>query len=255
MIKKLRIDDEPLNRSLTEGTYIEKRLMKYIPKRLQPYVVWLDYEPSSHVYFLTFEKDGVEYSPDPADDVSELTWNARQYADVLLGRKKESTQPEKKESVKFRKNIKESGMYDYYDVPDNAFDTHNDMPTQEDDWWASIPSELRAVVHEMEEQGWEGVGFTTTGVEYCISTEDKNRPELSYEMCVTIYDRDDSVSLSKYVDIFDWDKEKEVSRIPNTSGVAEFRTPQDVKKFAQWFRRLGTSFSTKESIRKNKNKQ
>lgn len=152
-------------------------------------------------------------------------------------------------------NLKESSMYDYYDVPDNAFDMHNDMPTPEDDWWASIPSELRAVVHEMEEQGWEGVGFTTTGVEYCISTEDKNRPELSYEMCVTIYDRDDSVSLSKYVDIFDWDKEKEVSRIPNTSGVTEFRTPQDVKKFTQWFKRLGTSFSTKESVRVRNRKQ
>jgi hypothetical protein len=158
---------------------------------------------------------------------------------------------------KYGKNesLKESGMYDYYDAPDNAFNTYNDMPTPEDDWWASIPSNLRAVVHEMEEQGWEGVGFTTTGVEYCISIEDKNRPELSYEMCVTIYDRDDSVSLSKYVDIFDWDKEKEISRIPNTSGVTEFRTPQDVKKFTQWFKRLGTSFSTKESVKIRKREQ
>ena len=93
--KKLK-KDESLNRSLTEGTYIEKRLLKYIPKKLQPYVVWLDYEPSSHVYFLTFEKDGVEYSPDPADDVSELAWNARQYTDILLGRKKESISRKKR---------------------------------------------------------------------------------------------------------------------------------------------------------------
>ena len=58
--------------------HIEKRLMKYIPKKMQPYVIWLDFEPSSHVYFLTFEKNGVEISPDPADTVAELTWNARQ---------------------------------------------------------------------------------------------------------------------------------------------------------------------------------
>lgn len=135
--------------------------------------------------------------------------------------------------------LRESGMYDYYDTPDNAFDMHNDMPTEEDEWWASIPSNLRAVVHEMEETGWEGVGFTTTGVEYCISKEDKNRPELSYEMCTTIYDRDNAVYLSKYVDIFDWDKEKDISRIPNTSGVSEFRTKEDVRRFAKWFNNLG----------------
>lgn len=58
--------------------YIEKRLLKYIPKRLRPYVVWLDYESSSHVYFLTFEVNGVEVNADNADTVAELTWNARQ---------------------------------------------------------------------------------------------------------------------------------------------------------------------------------
>lgn len=139
----------------------------------------------------------------------------------------------------YDESLKESGMYDYYDTPDGAFDMHNDMPTEEDEWWSFIPSELRAVVHEMEETGWEGVGFTTTGVDYCISKEDKNRPELSYEMCVSIYDGDNSVSLSKYVDIFDLDKEKDVSRIPNTSGVREFRTKEDVRRFAKWFNSLG----------------
>ena len=63
--------------------YIEKRLLKYIPKKMQPYVVWLDYEPSSHVYFLTFEKDGIEYNVEQADTVTELTWNARQYKEEL----------------------------------------------------------------------------------------------------------------------------------------------------------------------------
>ena len=66
---------------------IEQRLMKYIPKRLQPYVVWLDYEPSSHVYFLTFEVDGVEVHAEPSDTVSELNWNARQCEADILERK------------------------------------------------------------------------------------------------------------------------------------------------------------------------
>lgn len=59
---------------------IEKRLLKYIPKHLRQYVVWLDFEPSSHVYFLTVEKDGIEESAEPADTVSELKWNAKQLA-------------------------------------------------------------------------------------------------------------------------------------------------------------------------------
>ena len=57
---------------------IEERLMKYIPKELRQYVVWLDFEKSSHVYFLTFEKDGKEVSAEPSDSVSELNWNAKQ---------------------------------------------------------------------------------------------------------------------------------------------------------------------------------
>ena len=59
---------------------IEKRLLKYIPAKLRQYVTWLDYESSSHVYFLTFEKDGIEYSAEPSDTVSELNWNAKQCA-------------------------------------------------------------------------------------------------------------------------------------------------------------------------------
>ena len=62
---------------------IESRLMKYIPKNMQKYVVWLDFESSSHVYFLTFEKDGVEVHAEPSDTVSELTWNAKQCKEEL----------------------------------------------------------------------------------------------------------------------------------------------------------------------------
>ena len=63
--------------------HIEERLLKYIPKKMRNYVVWLDYEKSSHVYFLTFEKDGVEVSAEPSDTVSELNWNAKQCAEEL----------------------------------------------------------------------------------------------------------------------------------------------------------------------------
>ena len=58
--------------------YINERLLKYIPKKMQPFVTWLDFEKSSHVYFLTFEKDGKEVNAEPSDTVLELTWNARQ---------------------------------------------------------------------------------------------------------------------------------------------------------------------------------
>lgn len=57
---------------------IEERLMAYIPMKLRKYVVWLDYEKSSHVYFLTFERDRKEVSAEPSDTVSELRWNAKQ---------------------------------------------------------------------------------------------------------------------------------------------------------------------------------
>lgn len=62
---------------------VEERLVGYIPKKMRKYVVWLDFEKSSHVYFLTFEKDGKEVSAEPADSVSELTWNAKQCINEL----------------------------------------------------------------------------------------------------------------------------------------------------------------------------
>lgn len=65
--------------------YVETRLLKYIPAKLRPYVVWLDFEKSSHVYFLTFEKDGIEINAENSDTVAELTWNAKQCEEELLG--------------------------------------------------------------------------------------------------------------------------------------------------------------------------
>jgi len=62
---------------------VEQRLLKYIPAKLRKYVVWLDYESSSHCYFLTCEKDGVEESAETADTVSELCWNAKQLMNRL----------------------------------------------------------------------------------------------------------------------------------------------------------------------------
>ncbi len=41
---------------------IDKRYTRYIPKKILPYLVWLDRQDNecdgSHVYFITFEKDG-----------------------------------------------------------------------------------------------------------------------------------------------------------------------------------------------------
>lgn len=122
----------------------------------------------------------------------------------------------------------------------------------DDYWWSLIPSGLIDVVKEMERLGWEGVGYTTTGVDYCISATDNNRPELDYEMCVSIHEYDDAVSLSKYVDIYDWDKEKEVSRVPNSSGVSKMRTVNDVKKFTNWFNALANGSNRGSNVRLNR---
>lgn len=122
----------------------------------------------------------------------------------------------------------------------------------DDYWWSLIPSYLIDVVKEMERLGWEGVGYTTTGVDYCISATDNNRPELDYEMCVSIYEYDDAISLSKYVDIYDWDKEKEVSRVPNSSGVSKMRTVDDVRKFTNWFNALANGSNRGSNVRLNR---
>lgn len=69
---------------------VEQRLMKYIPKAVRPYVVWLDSERTGnhqYIYWLTLEKDGKEYSAEPADSVSELNWNAKQMIPYLNGEK------------------------------------------------------------------------------------------------------------------------------------------------------------------------
>jgi hypothetical protein len=126
-----------------------------------------------------------------------------------------------------------------------------------DDWYESIPKQLWDVTKEMEKLGWDSVGYVGQGVEYALGQEDPNRPELNYEITVDITHPDfnsdpDSIYVGKWIDIYDYDKMKNLPSFPNTSGVTEFRTPQDVRKFTQWFRRLGTSFSTKESVRKDK---
>ena len=69
---------------------IEERLMKYIPKQIRQYVVWLDSEKQygkQFTYFLTFEKDGKEFSAEPSDSVSELAWNAKNMIPYISGEK------------------------------------------------------------------------------------------------------------------------------------------------------------------------
>ena len=99
----------------------------------------------------------------------------------------------------------------------------------------------------MESLGWEAVGYVSMGVDYCISTTSPIRPELSFEMCVSIIDPEfsadnTSITVGKWIEVYDWDKDKNLPDIPNNSGVYEFRTPQDVRKFTQWFKGLGTSY-------------
>ena len=64
--------------------YIDKRYLRYVPAKMRKYLVWLDRTDNecdhSHVYFIIFEKDGIEYCPEPADTVGEITWNCKQIA-------------------------------------------------------------------------------------------------------------------------------------------------------------------------------
>lgn len=57
---------------------IEKRLLRYMPKKLIPYIAWLDhdagYRPGTYVYFVTIHINGKYISPDPCDSVSELQY-------------------------------------------------------------------------------------------------------------------------------------------------------------------------------------
>lgn len=55
----------------------------------------------------------------------------------------------KDESVKFRKNIKESGMYDYYDVPNGALKCRGVCEL------ARPRRNRNAIIDELEKQGWE----------------------------------------------------------------------------------------------------
>lgn len=61
---------------------IDKRYTKYIPKKMLPYLIWLDRQDNecdrTHCYFVIFKKDGIEYSAETADTVSEITWNCKQ---------------------------------------------------------------------------------------------------------------------------------------------------------------------------------
>lgn len=66
---------------------IDKRYTKYIPKKMLPYLTWLDRQDNecdhSHCYFIVFEKDGKEYTPETADTVSEITWNCKQLLEEM----------------------------------------------------------------------------------------------------------------------------------------------------------------------------
>lgn len=63
-------------------SFIDERYTRYIPKKMLPYLIWLDRQDNScdnsHCYFATFKKDGKEYPMEVADTVGEITWNCKQ---------------------------------------------------------------------------------------------------------------------------------------------------------------------------------
>lgn len=68
---------------------IDERYTRYIPKKILPYLIWLDRQDNecdnTHCYFMVFKKDGKEYVPETADTVSDITYNCKQlYAEMGL---------------------------------------------------------------------------------------------------------------------------------------------------------------------------
>ena len=66
---------------ITQKNCIEERYIKYIPKKILPYLIWLDRQDNecdkSHCYFAIFEKDGKQYHAEVADTVGEITYNCK----------------------------------------------------------------------------------------------------------------------------------------------------------------------------------
>lgn len=129
-------------------------------------------------------------------------------------------------------NLKESGMYDYYDAPDGAFDMHNDMPTEEDEMWSELSTKQREIINALEDVGYNGglTRFFNKIIGDWTKVYDTDKSTSSgVEITVDI---DGKVQVQEFV--YSADEED----LTDLSPVKIVKSAADVKKLDSWARRI-----------------
>ena len=129
-------------------------------------------------------------------------------------------------------SLKESSMYDYYDVPDGAFDMHNDMPTEEDEMWSELSTKQREIINALEELGYSGslTRFFSKIIGSWTKVYDTDK-STSSGVEITV-DLDGKVTVQEFV--YSVDEED----LTDLSPVKVVKSASDVKKLDSWAKRI-----------------
>ena len=129
-------------------------------------------------------------------------------------------------------SLKESSMYDYYDVPDGAFDMHNDMPTEEDEMWSELSTKQREIVNALEELGYNGnlTRFFSKIIGSWAKVYDTDK-STSSGVEITV-DLDGKVTVQEFVYAVDEED------LTDLSPVKVVKSAADVKKLDSWAKRI-----------------
>ena len=129
-------------------------------------------------------------------------------------------------------SLKESSMYDYYDVPDGAFDMHNDMPTEEDEMWSELSTKQREIINALEELGYSGslTRFFSKIIGSWTKVYDTDK-STSSGVEVTV-DLDGKITVQEFV--YSVDEED----LTDLSPVKIVKSAADVKKLDSWASRI-----------------
>ena len=129
-------------------------------------------------------------------------------------------------------SLKESSMYDYYDVPDGAFDMHSDMPTEEDEMWSELSTKQREIVNALEELGYNGnlTRFFSKIIGSWAKVYDTDK-STSSGVEITV-DLDGKVTVQEFVYAVDEED------LTDLSPVKVVKSAADVKKLDSWAKRI-----------------
>lgn len=163
-----------------------------------------------------------------ADHPHEFWINARSYTTPFEESFKRNRVARNSKTVSMR----ESSMYDYFDVPDGAFDMHNDMPTEEDEMWSELSTKQREIINALEELGYNGnlTRFFSKIIGSWTKVYDTDK-STSSGVEVTV-DLDGKVTVQEFVYAVD---EEDVTDL---SPVKVVKSATDVKKLDSWAKRI-----------------